>query len=329
MIRIRAASRLHFGLFSLPSEQAGPWLNQEGQPTILRRQFGGVGLMIEQPGIELTLEQAGRWSTEGPLAERALHFAQSYCAAASIEECFAIRMEQAAPEHSGLGVGTQLGLAVARAIAELTRQTARDAGTLATMVGRGRRSALGVHGFAQGGFLVEGGKTTDSAIAPLLVHRAFPDDWRIMLVRPQDVVGIHGRREAAAFAGLVERPPDDQTTETLCRLVLLSMLPALAERDLSTFGEALYDFNRRSGALFKAAQGGTYAHPRVEQIVKAIRGLGVVGVGQSSWGPTVFAVVAGDEAALTRGRLVRLGIEAEEMWIASACQDGAEVTGNA
>src|SRR5262249_52865801 len=118
MIRVRTGSRLHFGLFSLPSEHAGPWLNQEGQPTIPRRQFGGVGLMIDKPGIELTLEDAEAWSAEGPHAERAMRLAKNFCHSMVIEGRFRLRIESAAPEHSGLGTGTQLGLAVARAFAE-------------------------------------------------------------------------------------------------------------------------------------------------------------------------------------------------------------------
>ncbi len=322
MIRIRTGSRLHFGLFSLPSEQAGPWLNQEGEPTIPRRQFGGVGLMIDKPGIELTVSEAKAWSAEGSLAERALGFAQTYCSAIGASERFALQIENAAPEHAGLGTGTQLGLAVARALAELTRQPACDAASLSAQVGRGRRSALGMHGFDRGGFLIEGGKTVASTPSPLLMCRDFPEEWQVLLVTPRDVVGIHGRRELEAFAELVRQPPNDRTTETLCRLVLLGLLPALAEGDLQTFGEALYEFNRRSGALFKNAQGGTYADPRVAAIVKLLRELGIKGVGQSSWGPTVFALVAEEEMGQLRTRLLRHGIASEEMRIAAALNRG-------
>jgi beta-RFAP synthase len=322
MIRVRTGSRLHFGLFSLPSEHAGPWLNQEGEPTIPRRQFGGVGLMIDQPGFELEVAEAKTWSAEGLLAERALQFAQAYCAGAALAACFAIRVESAVPPHSGLGTGTQLGLAVARALAELTRQPARDAVTLAKLVGRGQRSALGVHGFDHGGFVIEGGKGPNTAIAPLLGHHAFHQDWRILLITPRDVVGLHGRRELDAFSDLLRQPPDDRATESLCRLVLLGMLPALAEHDLPTFGEALYDFNRRSGSLFKAAQGGTYAHPRIESIVKSLRELGIRGVGQSSWGPTVFALAAADDIQRLQTMLPNV-VPNEAVRVAAACDQGA------
>ena len=51
-----------------------------------------------------------------------------------------------------------------------------------------------------------------------------------------------------------------------CRLVLLGMLPALVERDFDSFGEALYDFNRRVGEMFRPWQGDLYAHPRVSAV---------------------------------------------------------------
>ena len=42
--------------------------------------------------------------------------------------------------------------------------------------------------------------------------------------------------------------------------------------------------------MFKPWQGGIYAHPRTAALVDLIRKRGVRGVGQSSWGPAVFAI---------------------------------------
>jgi len=69
------------------------------------------------------------------------------------------------------------------------------------------------------------------------------------------------------------------------------MLPALAEKDLTAFGEALYDFNRRVGEFFRPVQGGTYAHAQTAEVVAFVRQQGVHAVGQSSWGPAIFAIV--------------------------------------
>ncbi len=116
-------------------------------------------------------------------------------------------------------------------------------------------------------------------------------------------------------------------TEALCRLVLLGMLPALAEHDLAAFGEALYDFNRRVGEMFAPWQGGLYAHPRSAELVKALRSAGVHGVGQSSWGPTVYAVVPVDQALeLCAWLTSRHGCGTDEVMVTVAANRGAVVS---
>src|SRR5262245_47692582 len=99
LVQVTAPSRLHFGLWSLAG--AG-------------RQFGGVGAMIEQPGLKLELAPAEQFVAGGPLADRAKRFAAHWAAfhRAALPAC-EIRLLAAPPEHVGLGTGTQLGLAVA------------------------------------------------------------------------------------------------------------------------------------------------------------------------------------------------------------------------
>src|SRR5262245_35699678 len=100
-VRVETPSRLHFGLLAWGPDAP--------------RQFGGVGLMVESPGLLLTAEPSERWAAEGPLAERALSVAQRIAG-----EPVRIRVHRAPPEHVGLGVGTQLSLAVTRAVLALT-----------------------------------------------------------------------------------------------------------------------------------------------------------------------------------------------------------------
>jgi beta-RFAP synthase len=296
MIHITTGSRLHFGLFHLPGEALEFWPDRTGTAVFLARPFGGVGLMIEEPGIELTLTPAGEWSAEGPLGQRALDFARRYIEStpAATRPCH-LAVHRCAPEHVGLGTGTQLGMAVSRALAEISGLGDVESTELAQRVGRGLRSALGVHGFAQGGFLVEGGQREEGIISPLISRVEFPDEWRIVLVLPREAVGLHGRAENDVFTGL--RTPSVPWTESLCRLVLLGMLPALVERDIQAFGEAVYDFNARVGEAFSPVQGGIYADSRSAALVRFAREQGILGVGQSSWGPSVFAMVSDEERA--------------------------------
>ena len=69
---------------------------------------------------------------------------------------------------------------------------------------------------------------------------------------------------------------DEPATARMCRIVLLDLLPALVERDLQAFGHALFDLQRRAGECFKAAQGGVYADPLLQQIVDHVRERGHV-----------------------------------------------------
>lgn len=293
MIRVVAPARLHFGLLSLPGAGDKFWPDGHGAPAIPVRRYGGVGLMVEEPALRLRVEPASFWSAEGPLASRALAFAEQFLQESPELSLTPQRLviEAAPPEHSGFGSGTQLGLTVARALAP-----SLPVAELARRVGRGRRSALGVHGFEQGGFLVEAGKHSDEGLAPLVTRLPFPESWRIVLARPEMPVRWHGERERQAFQEIAPSYKARASTEALCRLVLLGLVPALIERDLAVFGEALFDFNARAGEAFAAVQGGTYAGPEIAELIEFVRRQGTRGVGQSSWGPTVFAVVAEDEA---------------------------------
>lgn len=319
MIRVQAYSRLHFGFLGLGATCA----EDEALPA---RQFGGAGLMVQAPGVRLTSVPAPDWSATGPLAERALAFARCFAQSAPPEYVRPqhLIIDPCAPEHVGLGTGTQLGLAVAQALAHAWELPVLEAAELARRVGRGRRSALGIHGFAHGGFLVEAGKRTPEAIAPLVARADFPEDWRLVLALPPGKPGLHSREEVQAFQQLPPQASAALRTDTLCRLVLLGMLPALAERDLPAFAGALYEFNRTVGEAFAAVQGGAHG-PRSTELVRFLRLQGIDGVAQSSWGPVVCAVVEDDTRALNLAERLRKSFDAILVWCSSACNHGARV----
>jgi beta-RFAP synthase len=312
-------------LLSLPGVER--WQNLHGEPVLPARRFGSVGLMVHSPGVQLTATPAPSWSAEGPLAARALAYSRQIADSRppAVLGPFHLTVEYAAPEHMGLGTGTQLGLAVARALSAASGLGQLGAVELASLAGRGLRSALGIHGFAHGGFLVDAGKDTTEEVAPLVVRVAFPETWRLVLVLARWAEGLHGAAEREAFRQLENHPMAPATTEALCRLVLLGMLPALSACDWQTFGEAVYDFNARVGAAFAPVQGGNYAHPRIAELVAWGRRQGIAGVGQSSWGPAVFALARDeDQAAHLAGRIretFALGLD--EVLVTQGCNVGA------
>jgi beta-RFAP synthase len=300
MTRVTAPTRLHFGLFHVPADGVTHWPGLSGASGPPVRAFGGVGLMIDQPGVVVTVRPAESWQFEGTLASRAQVFALRYVA--DLPEAdrrpFQVLVERCPAEHSGLGVGTQLGLAVAKALAVETGSANLSAPELAERVGRGERSAIGVHGFDRGGLIVEPGKVAGGSVSPLLTRVFLPDEWRVVVFVPNSPERWHGSREQQAFAAArqITRPPG--LTDTLCRIALLGMLPAAVAGDLDAYGDAVHEFNRRAGEPFAAAQGGPYASPEVGDLIAAVRRLNVRGVGQSSWGPAVFAVVGSQARAV-------------------------------
>jgi beta-RFAP synthase len=205
----------------------------------------------------------------------------------------------------------------------LTLSWGRDesAAELACMSGRGRRSGVGVYGFERGGFLVDGGKGERTTLAPLLARVDFPTAWRILLVIPPSEPGLAGTREQAAFS-ILQQTPSSQI-DALCRLVLLGMLPALIEADLAAFGEALFDFNARSGELFEPVQGGVYASSEVTTVVDWLRTNGVRGAGQSSWGPGVFGVVEDEDKGAWLLERARKAFPQAKHWLTKGRNQGA------
>jgi beta-RFAP synthase len=315
MIRVETGSRLHFGLFN-PACVPG------------MRRFGGVGLMIEEPSLRLAVSPANAWTAVGPLADRALAFAQHFASTlpSSAPRVFRLSITQAPPEHAGFGTGTQLGLAVASACQRVAGLPPLDVQELCRRVGRGLRSGLGAHGYFQGGFLVDGGKFADDSLAPLVARAVFPPEWRLVIVLPEVDTRWHGVAELEAFEQLT-REVQPALIERLCRLVLLGMLPALTEHDLAAFGEAIHEFNARVGEAFAAVQGGTYTTPRVASVVEFFRRQGVKGVGQSSWGPALFAVVEDQQRAedLLEQLHKQSGLRWEQVWVTRGRNDAANL----
>lgn len=270
-------ARLHLGFFDLDGG--------------LGRRWGSIGITLEGIETRLTAEPAEAIAASGPSADRAAAFARRIVSGLGLSGGAKITVHEAIPEHAGLGSGTALGLAVGSAVAAVYGLRP-DARSLAMMLERGARSGIGIGAFESGGVLVDGGRREgSSAPAPIVSRMEFPDNWRIILVMDHSARGLHGRDETDAFRKLPPFAPE--LSAHLCRLVLMAVLPALAERDLERFGAAVAEIQTIIGDHFAPAQGGRYASPAVADVLEWFKSQGWSGVGQSSWGPTGFALVAG------------------------------------
>jgi beta-ribofuranosylaminobenzene 5'-phosphate synthase len=283
---IEAPARLHFGVLDLRGN--------------LGRCFGGLGAAIPSPSLLLEAQPAGRVSAEGPDAERAAEFAERFLRDRRLSGGAHLRVHRAIPSHSGLGSGTQMGLAVARVLAEL-HGLSLDPLELASSTGRGKRSAIGTWAFSDGGFIVEGGRRPGTErIAPLIARLPVPSHWRYVVAVPSAGRGLSGEEEARAFEQLPAPPEGD--AERVAHLVLMQLLPSLVDDDLSSFGAALSAIQRITGAWFAAQQGGVFAPGPTQELIAAMVRSGAAGVGQSSWGPAAYGLAGSDAAAARLAR---------------------------
>jgi beta-ribofuranosylaminobenzene 5'-phosphate synthase len=288
-VHVETAARLHFGVLDLRGGR-GRW-------------FGGIGAGAPGPTLEVSASHAPTITASGPDAERATEFATRFFRANGFDGGAAITVHRALPPHAGLGSGTQLALAVARALAELLGVDT-DTRVLAHAVGRGRRSAIGTWTFDGGGLVVEGGKRRDSdGCGPLLARIPFPGSWRCVVAIPRIGSSLSGPAEASAIAQLPA--PPEREVEQVSHLVLLSLLPALADADLAAFGGALTELQQITGQWWASVQGSVFAPGVTQALVQRMAEWGASGVGQSSWGPTVYGVVDGEAAGAALAARVR------------------------
>jgi len=282
-VRVVAPARLHFGFLDLNFG--------------LGRKFVGLGMAIDAPATALTLARAeAGLRTEGADAARAHAHLERLVAEHGARTGFRLVVAETIPPHAGLGSGTQLALAVAAAFAALECPAAEATG-LARELGRAERSGIGFSAFRTGGVVLDGGRGPATEVPPVIARLPVPDEWRILLVFDAAHVGMHGEAETAAFAALPPFPAE--ASAALCRLVLVRALPALAEGDASAFGSVVGEIQARVGDHFAPAQGGRYASPAVTEVLAWLAAEGHQGIGQTSWGPTGFCILA-DAAAAER-----------------------------
>jgi len=270
-VRIVTGSRLHFGLL-------------DTHPP-----FGGVGVMIHSPVTEVVVTPWEAFICDSSDSPRVLEIAKRIAASQSCGALPACRLDivRRPPAHCGLGTGTQLSLAVAEAITMMLGWRSDPQMITCQYAGRGQRSAVGSHGYFRGGLIYEEAQAAET-LNPIQLRLSLPEEWRVAIFRPAGTQEtISGRTEAEQFAKLP--PVSSARGETLRRMITESIIPAAQASDFEHFSQAVSRYNHASGELFAEVQGGPYHGPQVAALVRWLLDRGITGVGQSSWGPGVFA----------------------------------------
>lgn len=281
-VRVETPARLHVGFLNLSEER--------------KRLYGGIGVGVDAPRAVVEAERAGEVhaSDDSELVRRAVD-------TLGVEGA-RVSFERRIPRHVGLGSGTQHALAVLHAVGavygvEPTHEDVRE-------LGRGVRSGVGVGVFEHGGFVVDSGHPAsephgERTVPEIASHHPLPSDWRFVVVTPRSgkYKGSHGDEEKQLMNEVVENA-DASVTDEVARTVFSSVLPGVAEDDLSTFGEGVRRVESLNGRWYSDAQTQESEYAEIsKRLVKDLRGHDAVeGVGQSSWGPTVYGVTNAEDA---------------------------------
>ena len=281
---VTTPSRLHFALIDLNGS--------------LGRVDGGIGLSLASPCFQIIATPSTNVQIVGSKSKPFLSRAEEIINILKSKYNFnGIRIEvaQSIPEHTGLGSGTQLSLGIASAICALYDINLNIEET-ALLVGRGGTSGIGVAAFRNGGFIIDGGHrfpaqknsflpssaSGNVAPPPVLFRQDFPD-WPVLIVIP-NCRHISGAEEVRLFTTLCPMP--QTTAQQLSHLILMKLLPALVEKDLISFGEAINRIQEIGWKKIEVdAQG-----PIIQKTMDFLRNKGAVGVGLSSWGPALYAL---------------------------------------
>jgi len=290
-VRIAAGARLHFGFGNLSLAR--------------ERLYGGVGVALEEPRVVLEADPAGAVHCEGDLVAEHARTAADLLGVPGVE----IEVHERFPRHVGLGSGTQLALATLAAVAA-AHDRDPEIREHAPALGRGGRSGVGVAAFERGGFIVDGGHPTELftaappaagewSVPPVIARHDLPVDWRFLVVLPDASAGRSGDCEDASMRAVVERA-DPGIADEIAGVLLRQVLPGAAAGDRRAFGAGVAELGRLNGAWYADEQGGVY-RPPAGRIVDALSDCPVVsGVGQSSWGPAVYALT--EVSALDQAR---------------------------
>lgn len=284
-VHVTTGSRLHFGLL----DTAAP--------------FGGAGVMIDEPATEVAVQPAERFTCDAVVADRATAIARRVAERLGTHRLPAcrVRVLHHPALHTGLGSGTQLSMSIAEALCRHLGLPVEPVELALGIAARGKRSAVGVHGYFQGGLIYESAaRTPDAAEAcglnPVVTRVDVPEAWCVLLFHPPQLTpGVSGETEQQQFSRLAAAPPCDR--RALEDLLHERLLPAAAAGDFADFAAAVHQYNYQSGLLFEAVQGGPYNGPQVTALIEQLIRRGAVGVGQSSWGPGVFAWFPAPQAA--------------------------------
>ena len=282
--RCRAPARIAIDLYDMNGD--------------LGRIDGGIGFSLQSPQLEFSVQRSASIEVHGATLDSELH-AALLTALTTVQEKtqlggVSVEVTEAIPCHIGLGSKTATLMATCTAYGQLYGEQLNRT-ELASLLGRGGTSGLGVNLFDRGGFAMDGGHrradkegflpssaSSGTRPPPLLAHHRMPA-WPVLIVVP-DAPRMFGDSEVAFFRDVCPVPAE--CVERLARVTLSLVLPAVVEDDLATFCRGITAIQE---STWKRAEIGVYGDT-VERLRQTLTSLGAWTAGMSSIGPAVYSL---------------------------------------
>ena len=304
---VEAPSRLHFGIVD-PFKKQG-------------RRFISAGVAIDYPRTRVVVEPCRDLEVVG-------------CRASEVYEKINVLrtiygdlrgrviIEACTPRHVGLGSTTQLLLAASTGLL-YANNIHVDIVEVARSLGLGKISGVGTYVFIHGGFIVDTGVYGENYFPKLMTRLEIPREWAFIIITPRGE-GLDEKRESEIFSSEFETPRDLPWRASYT--LLTRLIPAIIDRDFQEFSHALRELQEVVGEMFSVFQGGVF-NVKSAKYIDLLTKMGIIGVGQSSWGPTVYGVVESMEKALVLEAKLRELVDQDALILTTSPRNkGAEVT---
>lgn len=287
-VLINAPARLHLGFYNFIEKK-----------TI----YGGLGLAIEKPFVKIIVEKSSKLIIENKTKIHVDDIIDNIIDKLDIRK-FKLIIEKAIPRHVGLGSTTQLSLSIALALTKLynLKYNIRE---LATILGRGYVSGIGIGVFEKGGLIIDSGRkysgdklkpVKNPADLPYIIARyVLPKNWYFIIIIPSGIRGLREEEEEP----ILEKPIDfsKKLQYELYSTLLLELIPSIIKQDITAFGKALSKIQYITGKYFSKYQDGIFCCKESREIAKLLLKAGSYCVGQSSWGPAIYGLTTSVENA--------------------------------
>ncbi len=271
---VSASGRLHLGLVKTSSKP----------------EYLSAGLSLVEPVCKVRVTKCDDEPDTGHHTKRVTNALNAVCDALKIENRFSVKFIDRLAVHSGFGSGSRHDLCVAKGVAQLARKRVM-AMQLAEILGRGTRSMMGIALFSKGGFAIEAGAT--------ISHSYIPPEWRVILINPKieksDKTYIHGQTEDSMISNSFALSL--RSGSKISGSVRKEMLGSICENDFKRFELAVNYLQNQAVKQFGSFQGGSASTNSGRMILEFMKKRGLKAIGQSSWGPTVFALAPSEDAA--------------------------------